>query len=61
MLISSLLMDETVTTKSKLIAYHFNTIFTSVAAILNKKTVQAKKRFSHYLGQNTDEIICPSH
>ena len=47
-------MDETVTTKSKL------TIFTSVAAILNKKTVKAKKRFSHYLGQNTDEIICPS-
>ena len=38
MLISSLLMDETVTTKSKLIANHFNTIFTSVAAILNKKT-----------------------
>ena len=54
-------MDETVTAKSKLIANNFNTIFTSVAAILNKKTVKAKKRFSHYLGQNTDEIICPSH
>ena len=31
--------------------------FTSVAAKLNEKIVKAKKPFSHYLGQTTDETI----
>ena len=42
---------------AKLIANHFNTFFTSVAAKLNEKIVKAKKPFSHYLGQITDETI----
>ena len=36
---------------------NFNTFFTSVAAKLNEKIVKAKKPFSHYLGQTTDETI----
>ena len=31
--------------------------FTSVAAKLNEKIVKAKKPFSHYFGQITDETI----
>ena len=31
--------------------------FTSVAAKLNEKIAKAKKSFSHYLGQITDETI----
>ena len=55
--INSLLIGETITTNAKLIANHFNTFFTSVAAKLNEKIVKAKKPFSHYLGQITDETI----
>ena len=55
--INSLLIGETITTNAKLIANHFNTFFTSVAAKLNEKIVKAKKLFSHYLGQTTDETI----
>ena len=55
--INSLLIGETITTNAKLIANHFNTFFTSVAAKLNEKIVTAKKPFSHYLGQTTDETI----
>ena len=55
--INSLLIRETVTTNAKLIANHFDTFFTSVAAKLNEKIVKAKKAFSHYLGQTTDETI----
>ena len=40
-----------------LFANHFNTFFTSVAAKLNEKIVKAKKSFSHYLGQITDETV----
>ena len=57
--INSLLIGETITTNAKLIANHFNTFFTSVAAKLNEKIVKAKKPFSHYLGQITDETIFP--
>ena len=47
--INSLLIGETITTNAKLIANHFNTFFTSVAAKLNEKIVKAKKSsFSHY-------------
>ena len=55
--INSLLIGETITTKTTLIANHFNTFFTSVAAKLNEKIVKANKTFSHYLGQTTDETI----
>ena len=55
--INSLLIGETITTNTILIANHFNTFFTSVAAKLNEKIVKAKKPFSHYLGQITDETI----
>ena len=55
--INCLLIGETITTNAKLIANHFNTFFTSVAAKLNEKIVKAKKPFSHYLGQTTDETI----
>ena len=55
--INSLIIDETITTNAKLIANYFNTFFTSVAAKLNEKIVKAKKPFSHYLGQTTDETI----
>ena len=55
--INSLLIGETTTTNAKLTANYFNTFFTSVAAKLNEKIVKAKKRFSHYLGQITDETI----
>ena len=55
--INSLLIGETITTNAKLIANHFNTFFTSVAAKLNEKIVKTKKLFSHYLGQITDETI----
>ena len=55
--INSLLIGETITTNAKLIANYFNTFFTSVAAKLNEKIVKAKKPFSHYLGQTTDETI----
>ena len=55
--INSLLIGETITTNAKLIANHFNTFFTSVAAKLNEKIVKSKKPFSHYLGQTTDETI----
>ena len=55
--INSLLIGETITTNAKLIANHFNTFFTSVAAKLNKKIMKAKKPFSHCLGQITDETI----
>ena len=44
------------TKNAKLIANHFNTFFTSVAAKLNEKIVKAKKPFSHYLGETNDEI-----
>ena len=53
--INSLLIGETIATNTKLIANHFNTFFTSVAAKLNEKIVEAKKPFLHYLGQTTDE------
>ena len=43
--INSLLIGETITTNGKLIANHFNTFFTSVAAKLNEKIMKAKKRF----------------
>ena len=36
---------------------HFNAFFTSVAAKLNETIVKAKKPFSHYLGQITDETV----
>ena len=52
-----LLIGETVTKKTKLIANHFNTLFTSVAVKLNEKIVKAEKPFSHYLGQIIDETI----
>ena len=55
--INNLLIGETITTNAKLIANHFNTFFTSVAAKLNEKILKAKKLFSHYLGQITDETI----
>ena len=55
--INSLLIGETITTNAKLIANHFNTFFTSVAAKLNKNIMKAKKPFSHCLGQITDETI----
>ena len=55
--INSLLIGETITTNAKLIANHFNTFFTSVAAKLNEKIVKAKKLFSNYLGQITDKTI----
>ena len=55
--INSLLIGET---NAKPIANHFNTFFTSVTARLNEKFVKAKKPFSHYLGQITDETIFPS-
>ena len=55
--INSLLIGETITTNTKLIANHFNTFFTSVAAKLNENIVKAKKPFSYYLGQTTDETI----
>ena len=55
--ISSLLIGKTITTNITLIANHFNTFFTSVAVKLNEKIVKAKKLFSHYLGQITDETI----
>ena len=54
---NSLLIGETITTNAKLIAYHFNTFFTTVAAKLNEKIVKAKKLFSNYLDQITDETI----
>ena len=53
--INSLLIGETKTANAKLIANHFNTFFTSAAAKLNEKFVKAKKPFSNYLGQTTDE------
>ena len=55
--INSLLIGEAITTNAKLIANHFNSFFTSVAAKLNEKIVKVKKQFSHYLGQTTDEAI----
>ena len=55
--INSLLIGETIITNAKLIANHFNTFSTSVAAELNEKIVKAKRSFSHYLGQITDETI----
>ena len=55
--INSLLISGTITTNAKLIANYFNTFFTSAAAKLNEKIVKAKKRFSHYLGETTDETI----
>ena len=55
--INSLLIDETITRNAKLIANHLNTFFTSVAAKLNETIVKAKKVFSRYLGQITDETI----
>ena len=55
--INSLLIGETITTNTILIANHFNTFFTSVAAKLNKNIMKAKKPFSHCLGQITDETI----
>ena len=48
---------ETIAANAKLIANHFNTFFTSVAAKLNEKIVKAKKPSSHYLGQITDETL----
>ena len=41
----------------EVIANHFITFFTNVATKLNEKIVKAKKPFSHYLGQTTDETI----
>ena len=43
--VDSLLIGETITTNAKLIANHFNTFFTSVAAKLNEKIVKPKKPF----------------
>ena len=60
MLISSLLMDETITKKSKFIANHFNSFLTSVAAKLNEQTVKAKKQFSNYLGQTDETVLSPT-
>ena len=57
MSINSLLIGETITTNAILIANHLNTFFTSVAVKLNEKIGKAKKPFSHYLGQITDETI----
>ena len=54
--INSLLIGETITTNAKLIANHFNTIFTSVTAKLYEKIMKAKTPFSYYLGL-TDETI----
>ena len=56
-LINSLLIGEIITTNTILIANHFNTFFTSVAAKLNEKIVKAKNLFSYYLGQITHETI----
>ena len=47
--INSLLIGKTITANDKLMANHFNTFFTSIAAKLNEKIVKAKKLFSHYL------------
>ena len=55
MSINSLKIGETIT-NAKLIANHFNTFFTSVAAKLNEKIVKAKKPLSH-LGLTTNETI----
>ena len=55
--INSLLIGKTRKTNAKLIANNFNTFFTSVTAKLNQTIVKAKKPFSHYLGQITDETI----
>ena len=55
--INSLLIGETITTNAKLIATHFNTFSTSVAAKLNEKIVKTKKLFSHYPGQINDKTI----
>ena len=55
--INSLIIGEAITTNAKLIGNHINTFFTSVATKLNEKIVKAKKLFSHYLGQITDETI----
>ena len=44
--INNLLIGETITASAKLIANHFNTFFTSVAAKLNEKIVKAKKLFT---------------
>ena len=55
--INSLLISGTITANAKLIANYFNTFFTSAAAKLNEKIVKAKKRFSQYLGETTDETI----
>ena len=55
--INSLIIGEAITTNAKLIGNHINTFFTSVATKLNEKIVKAKKPFSHYLGQITDETI----
>ena len=54
---NSLLIGETISTNAKLIANNFHTFFTSVAAKLNEKVLKAKKPFSHYHGQITDETI----
>ena len=59
--INSLLIGETITTNAKLIATHFNTFFTSVAAKLNEKIVKVKKLFSHYPGQINDDLSFPNN
>ena len=55
--INSLLIGDTITANAKLIVNHFKTFFTSVVTKLSEKNVKAKKPFSHYLGQTTDETI----
>ena len=57
--INSLLIGEAIITNAKLIANHFSTFYTSVAAKLNEKIVKAKKLFSLYLGETIDETIFP--
>ena len=47
--INSILIAETITANAKLIANHFNTFFTSVAAKLNEKIVKAKKHHFHII------------
>ena len=53
--INSLLVDETMSTNTKLIVNHFNIFFCKCCCPKLKENIV--KVFSHYLGQITDEII----
>ena len=59
--INSLLISEIIKTNATLISNHFNNYFTRAATKLSEKIVKAKKPFSHYLGQTTDETIFLTH